>query len=372
MKSDHEANPTALRPIHRGARDIGGRGLDLPCPHEHRRVDQLRDHPRDQHGAAVSHRRPGAGQARRPLQRRGDRRLPQHGLHTVVLHRIIARQGNRYVFKGDNNNFVDPDPPSRAQLIGALWVHLPHAGRVLALLHTPLAGGLVAAVVALLLLVGVKETRRRRNRRRGGATGSGRQGPPPVKTPNHGADRHINFRALLIACAVAAAAFLALGVFSFTRPLRKATTVSVPYTQAVSFSYQAKAPAGPVYPDGVVHSGDPIFLQLVHRVRVRIDYHFVTSAPHRVAGSEAVLLRLTGPGGWSRTTADRFTTTLHRRPLQHPGNPGRAVFPVADRAYPVADRCLDGRRLRDRASARRSRSAARSRVSRSRPASDRH
>ncbi len=132
-----------------------------------------------------------------------------------------------------------------------------------------------------------------------------------MKTFDHGASRHINFRALLIACAVAAAAFLALGVFSFARPLRKATTVSVPYTQAVSFGYQAKAPAGPVYPDGVVHTGDPIFLQLVHRVRVRIDYHFATSAPHRVAGTEAVLLQLTGPGGWGRTTRvappQRFT-----------------------------------------------------------------
>ncbi len=72
-------------------------------------------------------------------------------LHTVVLHRIIARHGDRYVFKGDNNNFVDPRPPSRAQLIGALWLHIPRGGRVLALLHTPLAGGLVSAVVALLL-----------------------------------------------------------------------------------------------------------------------------------------------------------------------------------------------------------------------------
>src|SRR5262252_3091599 len=26
-------------------------------------------------------------------------------LHTIVLHRIIGRDGDRYVFKGDNNNF---------------------------------------------------------------------------------------------------------------------------------------------------------------------------------------------------------------------------------------------------------------------------
>ena len=29
-------------------------------------------------------------------------------LGRIVLHRIIGRIGDRYVFKGDNNNFVDP------------------------------------------------------------------------------------------------------------------------------------------------------------------------------------------------------------------------------------------------------------------------
>ena len=33
-------------------------------------------------------------------------------LRTVVLHRIIAVKGDRYVFKGDNNDFVDPTRPS--------------------------------------------------------------------------------------------------------------------------------------------------------------------------------------------------------------------------------------------------------------------
>src|SRR3954453_21754335 len=52
-------------------------------------------------------------------------------LHTVVLHRIIAIKGDRYVFKGDNNNFVDPTNPSRAQLVGKLAVRVAHGGRVL-------------------------------------------------------------------------------------------------------------------------------------------------------------------------------------------------------------------------------------------------
>ena len=51
-------------------------------------------------------------------------------LRTVVLHRIIARDGSRYVFKGDNNKFIDPEHPAASQLIGALWLHVPAVARV--------------------------------------------------------------------------------------------------------------------------------------------------------------------------------------------------------------------------------------------------
>src|SRR5512133_1249948 len=70
-------------------------------------------------------------------------------LHTVVLHRIVAVKGDRYVFKGDNNNFVDPTRPARGDLVGRLSLRVAHGGRVLAWLHTPfmaalLMGGLAA------------------------------------------------------------------------------------------------------------------------------------------------------------------------------------------------------------------------------------
>src|SRR5580698_3453944 len=41
-----------------------------------------------------------------------------HKLHTIVLHRIIGREGDKYIFKGDNNNFIDPERPVESQLIG--------------------------------------------------------------------------------------------------------------------------------------------------------------------------------------------------------------------------------------------------------------
>ena len=105
-------------------------------------------------------------------------------LHTVVLHRIIARDGNRYVFKGDNNHFIDPVRPTRSELLGKLWIHVPHLGRVLQMLHTRVAAALLCAVVGLLALFGVKETGRRRRRRRKGATGSSPGKIPIVNTPS--------------------------------------------------------------------------------------------------------------------------------------------------------------------------------------------
>ena len=49
-------------------------------------------------------------------------------LRTVVLHRIHAIDGNTYVFKGDNNDFLDPVHPTRAELLGKLWLHIPGGG----------------------------------------------------------------------------------------------------------------------------------------------------------------------------------------------------------------------------------------------------
>ena len=221
-------------------------------------------------------------------------------LRVVVLHRIVALDGSRYVFKGDHNKFLDPTHPDGGALIGALWVRVPHGGAVLAWLHTPLIAAALCGGLGVLLLLGAGEKRRRRNRRRNGAIRSSRQGAKPVHTGRPDAIRPSTIRALLIGFAVALVAFAGLGVIALTRPLHRAATVKVPYSQRVRFGYSAVAPAGPVYPDGVVNTGDPIFLRLVDRVNVRVDYRLATDAPHVLAGTQAILLRLSGPNGWSR------------------------------------------------------------------------
>lgn len=83
-------------------------------------------------------------------------------IHRVVLHRIVAIHDGRYVFKGDNNSFVDPDRPTRSQLVGRLWIHIPTAGRLVQQLHrAPVAAALAVLLVLAAGLSGSPKRRRR-------------------------------------------------------------------------------------------------------------------------------------------------------------------------------------------------------------------
>src|SRR3990170_4108340 len=39
-------------------------------------------------------------------------------LDAIVLHRIVERDGDRFVFKGDNNGWLDPERPARDLFVG--------------------------------------------------------------------------------------------------------------------------------------------------------------------------------------------------------------------------------------------------------------
>jgi signal peptidase I len=241
-------------------------------------------------------------------------------LHTTALHRIIAIHGNHYTFKGDNNNFVDPTHPTRAQLFGKLWIHVPHGGVWFNFLHAPAIAAGICALLGLFLVFGFREERRRRKRPRKGAKTSLLQETRVVKPPrDQNAGPRIDFAACLTASAVAAAVFLVLGVFSFARPQAKPTEVTTPYQQQVTFGYSAHAHPGPVYPTGAIHTGDPIFLSQVNEVAVHVRYRFSSTGSHDVAGTEGIALQLSSQSGWSRTitltpstrfTGDHTSTTV--------------------------------------------------------------
>jgi len=220
-------------------------------------------------------------------------------LDAVVLHRLVDRDGDRYVFKGDNNDFLDPTRPDRSELIGRLWLRVPRGGTVLAWLQTPVIAATLTGGAALLLLLGTG-SQRRRDRRRHGANGP-HQGHEIMSRPRPHAVRRLDAHQMLTASAMAAAAFLVLGLLAFTRPATKPVTVKTPYTETVKFGYRATAPAGPVYPNGIVKTGDPVFLRLVDRLRITVGYRLAAPGPRRLTGTMQILVRLSGPTGWTRS-----------------------------------------------------------------------
>jgi signal peptidase I len=223
-------------------------------------------------------------------------------LHVVVLHRIIAIHGNSYVFKGDNNHFIDPTHPTRSQLVGALWVHIPHGGVVFNALHSPITAAVLCGFVALLI-VGTGESKRRRRRRGSRGSGSPRQGAAPVTSSDRHVPLGISVRSLLIGVAAVAVGCAGVGLYAKTRPAVAGVTHQIQYTQKGHITYHASAPAGAVYPDGSVNTGDPIFLHLVHRLAVKAAYRFAVNAPSHLHGTQQLLLQLNGPSGWTRQIA---------------------------------------------------------------------
>ena len=220
-------------------------------------------------------------------------------LGTIVLHRIVGRVGSRYVFKGDNNNFMDFEHPARSQLIGALWMHVPGMGADLASVRSPaLIGGLFA--IGTLLLGGAAFVRRRRRRgrdRRAAEPGLGLAAPAPLSAA-------VSRGAVPVMLSVGLAAispFVVLALIAFTRPSSAAISANVPYAQHGRLAYEAAPSPGPAYPAGRVRTGDPVFTRVVGSLGFRYTYRFSSPEAHHVAGNAQLTATLTSTSGW-RTT----------------------------------------------------------------------
>jgi signal peptidase I len=215
-------------------------------------------------------------------------------LHTIVLHRIIGMSGNRYVFKGDNNNFIDFEHPARNQLLGALWLHVPSVGGTLASIASPL---LVAALIGLgvVLYAGamVRKRRRRQRHRREGAAA-----PAATARTDGPAGPMV---AVLVAGTIAMLPFLLLALLAFTRETTRRTPYQAAYHQHGSLTYRAAATPGPAYQQGQAVTGEPLFTHVIGTAQLHFSYRFASKEPHTVAGVISMSALLTSTSGWQHT-----------------------------------------------------------------------
>ncbi len=215
-------------------------------------------------------------------------------LDTVVLHRVIDRDGDQFVTQGDNNDWVDQDRPTRDDVIGRAWLSVPQAGRVLNL-PTParLAVPLVLAVGAGGGIAG-RRARRRRQR-------DTRTAPLEKTSRTHASHRAWGGRPRQLVAIAAAGLVVAtgLGAVAFTRPTRQPGTVA--FTHHATLDYTAVTDPGPVYPDGKLHTGDPIFLRLIDDVELALTWRLDGPATADITGSGQLLVEITDASGWRRT-----------------------------------------------------------------------
>ncbi|MDX6503678.1 MAG: hypothetical protein QOE29_803, partial [Gaiellaceae bacterium] len=221
----------------------------------------------------------------------------------VVLHRIkeIDDQGH-YIFKGDNNNFIDPTSlrapyVTESDLVGKAWVHIPHAGVYMSWIKKPQNAAIIAGIAFLLTFGGLGAARRR-----SGSEGSGRGEQPargaggpsgaPLVRPEH----------VLAGAAAVTGIFALLALIAFTQPNTKLEVVPDSYTEQVVYNYGAKAKPSAVYPTGKIGTGDTVFSKLARSVHVRVEYT-LDGAGQPVAshGTAGLVMRVSGDNLWQRT-----------------------------------------------------------------------
>jgi signal peptidase I len=233
-------------------------------------------------------------------------------LDVVFLHRIVERDGDRLVFKGDHNDFEDVPHVTRSRLIGKLWLRIGGGGEALALIQTPRNAAIAMGLLGLLAVGGIARTgpRRRRSRRRPQEMEEEVMDEKPAGIPAHEPPQDpTNWRqrvtrapsfgslALLGAGLVV---FAALAALSFSRPAIETSLSPTPYSQKGTFDYSGTARPGPVYPNGRVVTGDPVFVRLVKSVRLSFDYAFDSSAERSIGGRYSLAAEISDASGWKR------------------------------------------------------------------------
>jgi signal peptidase I len=232
-------------------------------------------------------------------------------LGTKVLHRIVRVEGNRFVLQGDNNDFLDPEKPTQAQIVGALWTSAPAVGRVAEWVRDPFHGALLVALVTLIALGGGLGA--------GAAVRKGPRGLAPVprraRLSALGLIREEQ-NPLLLGLVVGAVVVVALALVSFTRPVTAVETVDAAYVHQGRFEYESRVARNAAYPDGHVTTGEPVFLRLVDRIRVSFEYGLDSDVPVRASGRIALDARISDGRGWERVlplaAARRFSNGVAR------------------------------------------------------------
>lgn len=209
------------------------------------------------------------------------------GKDEVVLHRIIGGNGEAFIFKGDNNQSVDPLSPRGDELVGRAVLRVPQGGLWLQTLTSPPVLGLLA----FTLLTGnsaAATPHHRRKRRRASVSRHSSTYPAPHQTLG---SLPSSLRLSAALGAILAVLGVTLGALAWSGPVDEPSTSQVKGDTRMDFSYTAAVGQSAAYDGTMANSPDPVFRKLANTVDVHFTYH---GEP----GTVTVTADLSTPGGW--------------------------------------------------------------------------
>jgi signal peptidase len=219
----------------------------------------------------------------------GDIVTYRHPKIGYVIHRIIGRTPEgRWVFQGDNNDFIDPYEPRTDELVGRATIHIPRAGDALMFVRqSPWLLTLILLVMVMAASAGsiLKQSPQKRRR----------------VASESAADSATGWRetALAVIALVAMGALLLLG-FAYTRPTTEEVNADLVYTQRGEFSYSAAASPG-IYDGVAAQTGDPIFRRVSEAIDVEFRYTFESAESAMIRGTYRMVAEIGANGGWRRS-----------------------------------------------------------------------
>ena len=74
-------------------------------------------------------------------------------INSVVLHRAVDLEDGRFILKGDNNDWLDPEQVSPDDVIGSYWFHVPGAGSVFSMLQNPVVATIFVMFTVMIIFL---------------------------------------------------------------------------------------------------------------------------------------------------------------------------------------------------------------------------
>lgn len=219
----------------------------------------------------------------------------------TVLHRIVAREGERVTLKGDHNTWLDSHHPKASAIYGRMWIRVPGAGKVVGFFRSPMIAGVAGLLIAAAYLK--KPARQKRH-------GGGVDARPPRASALWGVAGRVS-----VVAGATGAALIVVGLLTLSLPATRSVPRELTYFHDGAFSYSAAVPPGPVDEDGSISTGEPVYLAVVDRFDVAFTYELSSAEAADVMGTASFEAVLTNDFGWTRTvplqgrTAFRGKTT---------------------------------------------------------------